>query len=99
MDFLGIVGALLASLWRSRASHDAEILFLRQQLIEAFGPGSRQIVEDGQADFRLAIPVVPVPARGRGYLQTGDAGALASGRSRCLYVHPKHALDMGSGHG
>jgi transposase InsO family protein len=33
MDFLGIVGALLASLWRSRASRDAEILFLRQQLI------------------------------------------------------------------
>jgi hypothetical protein len=44
------------------------------------GPGSGRIEEDGQADFRLAIPVVPFPARGRGYLQTGDAGALASGR-------------------
>jgi len=44
------------------------------------GPGSGRIEEDGQADFRLAIPVVPFPARGRGYLQTGDAGAFASGR-------------------
>ncbi len=33
MDFLGIVGALLASLLTSRASRDAEVLFLRQQLL------------------------------------------------------------------
>ena len=33
MDFLGIVGALLASLLTSRANRDAEIFFLRQQLI------------------------------------------------------------------
>jgi hypothetical protein len=82
IDFSKLLGASLVGLLRSHAAREAEMAFLRLELLvlEAIRASEAQAAPSRSTDLCLALSAVPVPARGCGHLQARDAGALASAR-------------------
>src|ERR1700704_2623269 len=83
--------ALLAWLRSSQARREAEILYLRQQLIvpEAVGPGPTQVEGYRSFDLRLPLPSVPFPDRRIDRLPARDPAPLASS-----WLSPVLALEV-----
>ena len=79
LDTVKLLAVPPRSRCRSAAARDAEILFLRQQLIilPAFHAKSRQVATPRQADLRLALPAISVRSAVHCYLPTGDTDPLA----------------------
>jgi hypothetical protein len=79
IDFLKLLGGLLVGLFRSHAAREAEMAFLRQQLIvlKRSRSSEAQVSESRSADFRLAVSALPISARGCDHLSARNAGTLA----------------------
>jgi hypothetical protein len=85
VDLLRLIGGLLVGLFRSHAAREAEIIFLRQQLLpEPVRPSASEAAQSRSADLRLALPAVPLPSENRNHLQARDTAALASQRLASL---------------
>jgi hypothetical protein len=82
IDCLTLLGGLLVGLFRSYAAREAEMAFLRQQLLvlKRVRAAQAQVARCRSADLRLALPAVAVAARSLGHIPAGDARALASQR-------------------
>jgi len=71
IDLLKLFGGSLAGLFRSRAAREAEMAFLRQQLLvlQRSAPARLRLRTADRPDLRLALSAVPFGARNRGCLQ------------------------------
>src|SRR6266478_6468919 len=76
---LRFFAVLLAWLRSSQARREAEILYLRQQLIvlKRSKPARPRLKATEPFDLRLPLPPVPFPARRVDHLQARDSAALA----------------------
>src|SRR6266481_9069308 len=74
--------ALRAWMRGARVSRDAEILFLRQQLLvlRRSAPARLRLTNTDRLIFVWLYRLFPPPARYRSHLQAGDAGAVAPRR-------------------
>jgi hypothetical protein len=86
--FVFLAKLLLAarSRLKSRASLEAENLVLRQQVIVLSRKSHSRVraPEHRSADFRLAVPILPVDSECNRHSQAGDGDPVASARLPCL---------------
>src|ERR1700730_10810245 len=67
IDLLKLLGGLLVGVFRSHAAREAEMAFLRQQLVVLQRcAGEAQAAHCRSRDLRLALSAVPFIARSRG---------------------------------